>query len=69
MNHVAILTDLKAGTVYHLRVVVKDSVGNEAKSYDNVVITPSATKAAINLVIDSLSKSFSFFGSLSEVVK
>lgn len=69
MNHVAILTDLKPGTVYHLRVVVKDSVGNEAKSYDNVVITPSATKAAINLVIDSLSKSFGFFGSLSEVVK
>jgi len=69
MNHVAILTDLKPGTVYHLRVVVKDRVGNEAKSYDNVVITPSATKAAINLVIESLSKSFGFFGSLSGVVK
>jgi hypothetical protein len=69
MNHVAILTDLKAGTVYHLRVVAKDSAGNEAKSYDSVVITPNATKAAINLVIDSLSKSFGFFGSLSEVVK
>lgn len=69
MNHVAILTDLKPGTVYHLRVIAKDLAGNEAKSYDSVVITPSATKAAINLVIESLSKSFGFFGSLSEVVK
>jgi hypothetical protein len=50
-------------------VIAKDSAGNEAKSYDSVVITPSATKAAINLVIESLSKSFGFFGSLSEVVK
>jgi hypothetical protein len=68
-NHVAILTDLKPGTVYHLRVVVKDAAGNEAKSYDNVVITPNATKAALNLVIEGLSKSFGFFGSLSGVVQ
>jgi len=55
--------------VYHLRVVVKDRSGNESKSYDNVVITPTATRAALDLVVEGLSKSFGFFGSLSGVVK
>jgi len=68
-NHVATLTDLMPGTVYHLRVVVKDRSGNESKSYDNVVITPTATRAALDLVVEGLSKSFGFFGSLSGVVK
>ncbi len=68
-NHVVIIPDLKPQSVYHLRVVTKDRVGNASYSYDNVVITPKATRAALDLVVESLSKSFGFFGSLGEVMK
>lgn len=68
-NHVVTIPDLKPQSVYHLRIVTKDRVGNISYSYDNVVITPKATRAALDLVVESLSKSFGFFSNLGEVVK
>jgi hypothetical protein len=38
-------------------------------SFDNVVVTPKATRAALDIVVESLSKSFGFFSNLSNVVK
>ncbi|MBU4210843.1 fibronectin type III domain-containing protein [Patescibacteria group bacterium] len=69
VDHMVTVPDLEPGTVYHLRVLTKDRIGNLTESYDNVVVTPKATRSALDLVIDNLSKSFSFFGSLGEVVK
>jgi hypothetical protein len=68
-NHIVTVPDLKPGTVYHLRVVTKDKVGNVTNSFDNVVVTPKATKSALDLVVGSLSKSFAFFNSLSGIGK
>jgi hypothetical protein len=66
-NHIVTITDLKPATVYHLRVVTKDRVGNVANSYDNVIVTPKATKSAMDLVVGSLSKSFGFLNNLGGV--
>ncbi len=64
-DHVITIPDLKPGNVYHLRVITKDGVGNKTESFDSVVVTSKATKSALDLVINSLSKSFGFFNSLS----
>jgi len=69
MNHTVTVTDLTPGQVYHLRVLAEDRVGNLATSYDNVVITPKATRSALDLVVENLSKSFGFFNNLSQVAK
>ena len=69
LNHTVTVSDLKPGNVYHLRVVTKDKMGNLGESYDNVVVMPKATKSALDLVVGSLSKSFSFFNGLSQVAK
>ena len=61
-NHVVTIPDLKPANIYHLRVVSKDKAGNVGTSFDSVVITPKATKSALNLVIESLSKTFGFLG-------
>lgn len=64
-DHVITIPDLKPGNVYHLRVITKDGVGNKTESFDSVVVTSKATKSALDLVVNSLSKSFGFFNSLS----
>ena len=69
LNHSVTITDLLPSQVYHLRVLSEDKVGNLTKSYDNVLITSKATKSALNLVIENLSKSFGFISNLSGVNK
>jgi len=59
-NHAVTITGLTTGQIYHLRVVSKDKAGNTAYSYDTVIVTPKATKDALSIVIDNLSKSFGF---------
>ncbi|MFA6250082.1 MAG: fibronectin type III domain-containing protein, partial [Candidatus Shapirobacteria bacterium] len=68
-NHTVTIPDLRPNQVYHLRVMARDRVGNEANSYDNVIITPKSTRSAMDIVVDNLSKSFRFFTSLNEMVK
>ena len=65
MNHVVTITDLIPSKVYHLRVLSKDKAGNLGQSFDTVVITPKATKSALSLVIENLSKTFGFLGGLA----
>ncbi|MFA5894395.1 MAG: fibronectin type III domain-containing protein [Candidatus Shapirobacteria bacterium] len=69
LNHVVTITDLKPSQVYHLRIVSKDRIGNQVESFDNVTVTPKATKSALDLVVNSLSKSFGFFGSLGKIAQ
>lgn len=64
-NHSVTITDLKPASVYHLKVVTKDRIGNVTESFDSVVVTPKATKSAFDLVVGSLSKSFGFVNGLS----
>jgi len=69
LNHSVVISDLIPNQVYHLRVLTEDKMVNLTQSYDNVVITPKATKSALNLVIENLSKSFGFVSNLSGVAK
>jgi hypothetical protein len=61
-----VISNLTPSKVYHLRAISKDKAGNEAKSVDQVVITPKATDNALDLVITNLSEAFSFFGGLKQ---
>jgi len=65
LNHSVTITDLSPAKIYHLRALSKDKAGNLATSFDMVVITPKATKSALSLVIESLSKTFGFLGGLN----
>jgi len=69
MNHVVTIPDLAPSKVYHLRALSKDKAGNLAQSFDTVVITPKASKSALNLVIENLSKTFGFLNNLSPPTK
>lgn len=59
-NHVVTITNLTPAKIYHLQAISKDKAGNIGKSFDTVVVTPKSTKAALNLVIENLSKTFGF---------
>jgi hypothetical protein len=66
-DHALSIPDLKPGMVYHLRVVSKDVAGNVAVSFDSIVVIPKATRSALDLVVNSLSKSFGFFNGLTKI--
>lgn len=59
-NHTVTIPGLSAAKIYHLRALAKDKGGNIGSSSDTVIITPSATKDALNLVVEKLSKTFGF---------
>lgn len=59
-NHSVTITGLRPGQIYHLRAVSKDKAGNIGYSYDTVITTPKATKDALTIVIENLSKTFGF---------
>ena len=59
-NHSVTITGLAPAKIYHLRALSKDKTNNNGKSGDYVVVTPKSTKDALNLVIESLSKTFKF---------
>jgi len=65
-NHTVTITGLRPGQIYHLRAVSKDKAGNIGYSYDTVIVTPKATKDALTIVIENLSKTFGF---LKKVIK
>lgn len=59
-NHGITIPGLQPNKIYHLRVVSKDKAGNSGVSEDIVIITPRATRDALNLVVEKLSKTFGF---------
>ena len=63
-NHLVVVPNLQVSKVYHLKVVTADKANNESQSIDQVVITPKATRSALNLVISNLSQAFGFLGGL-----
>ncbi|MFA4995970.1 MAG: DUF2341 domain-containing protein [Patescibacteria group bacterium] len=64
MTHVVILSDLKPNSAYSYRVVSKDKSGNEARSQNYTIITPPQEKSLVQVVISSLSETFSWVGKL-----
>jgi len=60
LNHTVVISGLTPGKVYHLRALVTDDADNTTESLDYVAITPKAGNTAIELVINSLAKVFSF---------
>ncbi len=63
-NHLVVVPNLQVSKVYHLKVATSDKAGNESQSIDQVVITPKATRSALNLVITNLSQAFGFLGGI-----
>ncbi len=59
-NHSVTIPSLLPSKIYHLRIVSKDKGKNIGYSEDIVIITPNATKDALNLVVNKLSKTFGF---------
>ncbi len=63
-NHIVTITGLSPAKIYHLQALSKDKAGNLGQSYDSVTVTPKATKAALDLVINNLTNTFGFLGGL-----
>ncbi len=59
-NHSLSIPGLSPSKIYHFRIMSADKNKNKGISQDVVVITPNATKDALNLVVDKLSKTFGF---------
>jgi hypothetical protein len=64
-NHLVVIPNLSPAKVYHLKVLSSDDANNEAESIERVVITPKATKSALNLVVSNLSQAFGFLGGVT----
>lgn len=60
LEHTIVISGLAPGKVYHLRAVSTDDAENTTYSLDYVAITPKESNSAIELVISSLSRVFSF---------
>ncbi|HRN86330.1 MAG TPA: fibronectin type III domain-containing protein [Candidatus Dojkabacteria bacterium] len=60
LDHTIVISGLAPGKVYHLRAVSTDDAENTTYSLDYVAITPKESNSAIELVISSLSRVFSF---------
>ncbi|MFA9288253.1 MAG: fibronectin type III domain-containing protein [Weeksellaceae bacterium] len=59
-NHAVTIPGLQPSKIYHFRIISGDKNKNKGLSQDVVVITPNATKDALNLVVDKLSTTFGF---------
>lgn len=59
-NHCVTIAGTETATIYQIRAVSKDKAANVGRSFDTVIVTPQPTKAALNLVIEKLSATFSF---------
>jgi len=59
-NHVVIIGNLDPSKIYHLRAVSRDRAGNTTNSEDNAVITKKPSESAFNLIMQSLTKAFSW---------
>ena len=66
ITHVVILSDLKSNSAYSYRVVSKDASGNEAKSQNYVIITPPQDQSIVQLVVNTLTDTFSWASKLRQ---
>lgn len=65
-NHCVTISGAEAAAIYQIRAVSKDKALNVGRSFDTVIVTPRATKDALNLVIEKLSSTFGFLKRLQK---
>lgn len=63
-NHTVIVSDLEPSKIYHLRVVSKDKAGNNGTSEDTTAITGKMQKSVVDIILNSLQRSFGFLNKL-----
>lgn len=68
-DHCVTIAGAEPATIYQVRAVSKDKANNVATSPDTVIVTPNATRDALNLVIDRLSKTFGFLKGLQKATE
>ncbi len=59
-NHLIIINNLRPSSVYHLRVLSKDSVGNEATGRNMVTISAQLSENPLDIIISRLTEAFGF---------
>ncbi len=63
-NHVVIVSELEPSKLYHLRAISKDGASNEGKSSDTTAITGKIQRSVIDIILNSLQRSFGFLSRL-----
>jgi hypothetical protein len=65
-THMIIIGNLDPSRVYHLRAVSKDKAGNFGYSLDNAYITKKKTESIFDIIIDTLTRAFSWLKFLNK---
>ncbi len=63
-SHVVIVSELEPAKLYHLRAVFKDQAGNIGTSRDTTAITGKIQHSVIDVILNSMQRSFGFLGRL-----
>jgi len=58
LNHVVVLTDLKPGAAYRLKIESVDASNNAAQSRDLTILTPQRKETVIDLIIKNFQDVF-----------
>jgi len=64
LNHIVVITDFSAGSVYQFRVKSKDNAGNEAVSRDYTILTPRKTQSVLQIIIKNFEETFGWMKAL-----
>ncbi len=59
-NHLIIINNLRPSSVYHLRVLSKDSAGNQAVGKNIVTISAQLSENPLDIIISRLTEAFGF---------
>lgn len=59
-NHLVIINNLRPSSVYHLRVLSKDSAGNQAEGRNMVTISAQLSENPLDIIISRLTEAFGF---------
>ncbi|MFA6586305.1 MAG: hypothetical protein WCS86_04090, partial [Candidatus Paceibacterota bacterium] len=64
LNHVVILTSLKAGTVYRFALESTDGAGNTAKPPTRTIVTPQQTASIMDIIFKNFDDTFKFMNNI-----
>ena len=59
-NHTIIITKLKPGALYKMRVVSIDDAGNQAASPIRTIITPRQAESIVDVIVKNFEETFKF---------
>ena len=64
LNHVVILTSLKAGTVYRFALESTDGAGNTARPPVRTIVTPQQTASIMDIIFKNFDDTFKFMNNI-----